>query len=184
MAKGIGKILALTIALACTCVLGQEVTKEETKILREARNLRAKDPAAAKTILEKRLKEKPSDVLLFELGLWQVADGEDEKAIAVYKKLVDKNPAYPGALRNLGIIQLRTKRYGDATKTLATLSRREDLGAELQRSLGYAFTHLGNHTAALAAYRRAVIGFPNDHPLQERIAQTLYQLKSIWKPVS
>ena len=172
-------LFSICIVFLGSTAIGQEISQKEATFLRSVRALRKKDPKAAKASLAKRVQETPSNVHLFELGLWQAEDGDDTNAIATYKKLIAKTPNYPGAMRNLGIMSLRKAKYAEAVKILSMLSRREDLGAELQRSMGSAFSILGNHTAALAAYRRAVIGFPDDDQLQLRISQTLFQLKSL-----
>lgn len=173
------KILGTFLMVMAIAVVGQEVTPKDAAALREARTLRKKDPTAAKALLEKRVADKPADVHLFELGLWYAEDGDEDRAAATYRTLIKKTPTYPGAMRNLGIVLLRKSRYDEATKVLSELSRREPLGAELHRSLAGAYSSLGNHTAALAAFRNAVIGYPNDDLLQLRIAQTLCELRSV-----
>jgi tetratricopeptide (TPR) repeat protein len=107
------------------------------------------DADAARASLERALELRPKDAkVLGLLGQAYYKLSRFEDAARVWQRLVDDNPVEPGARVNLGLANLKAKRYLDAVKQLEIAL---DLAGEHKKAMGYlglALLESGNLTRA------------------------------------
>lgn len=84
-----------------------------------------------------------------------------DKAEAVYRKILKKDPANPGALHMLGLLTLKKGRSDRAIQLLIKAARNAPDKPEILCDLGNAFKGMGRHKDAIKAHRMVLSLLPN-----------------------
>jgi tetratricopeptide (TPR) repeat protein len=94
--------------------------------------------SAARTTLDAFLRQQPKDpAALTRLARIQTVEGQTDQAIATYQKVIDANPAFAPALRELAL--LYAARASDDAKAFDTAAKARQAypdDAELAKTLG------------------------------------------------
>lgn len=97
-----------------------------------------------------------SAYILFNLGHALERENKTAAASYAYKRTLELNPSFYQALTNLGIIHLRQGEHRDALFYLLNALRSGDTSHILYESLGRTYRALGNYSAAIEAYLKAL----------------------------
>jgi arylsulfatase A-like enzyme/Flp pilus assembly protein TadD len=107
-------------------------------------------------VLDKALKLNPSNTkALYQRGWMQLRDDPDAAA-ATFQKVIDIQPHFALARRDLGILRIRQKRYAEAADHLAEAYRLGLNDARLLNFLGIAYSQTGRHKKAIEVYKLAI----------------------------
>lgn len=119
-----------------------------------------KQPARARSALEKAVRHDPSDLgSQYNLGRLLRVEGEAQAAIPVLEKALSLNPQGRMLHRiqvNLGALYLDVHRYSPALALYEDLSRQDPEEAEWRYNLAVAHGRLGEPRAALERTREAI----------------------------
>ena len=87
---------------------------------------------------------------------------QSEKAIAVYQRVLDRNPEDGDARRQLATVQLGTERPKEALETLAPLLQRDDPDAKTLEIAASAYEEDRNTPLAVTTLRQAIVLNPHN----------------------
>jgi tetratricopeptide (TPR) repeat protein len=118
---------------------------------------RQQEYALARHVLGQALRLDPDDPkAYFNLGLAQEGLGEDEAALAAFRKATELNPVYGGAYYNLGTLLIKRKEYRAALEPLSEAVRLSPERSDPRYNLAVALAHLGETRQALDSLREAL----------------------------
>jgi len=125
---------------------------------------------AARDCFVKALAVEPGNFMaLFNLGFICLENRQITDALALWEKALDRDDEQTALLQQLGVLYYRQGRYTEARKLLehcaALLGRDPQQGGEplvVARWLGRACEALGDNSAAIAAYQKALSGNSRD----------------------
>jgi tetratricopeptide (TPR) repeat protein len=135
--------------------------------------------AAVRAELTNYLREQPNDpAALLRLAKVQERDGAAGEAIKTYERIVDQNPLYAPALKQLAI--LSSQRSSDVSKAyeLAEKARSAYPGdAEVSKALGILNYRRGYYPQSVEQLRQAAAARANDAELLYYLGAAYHQLK-------
>ena len=112
--------------------------------------------AEAEPVLRRALEGLDNAPTRFELGLVLDGAGRRGEAIAEYRRALDRNPNYPGALNNLGVALASQGRMDEASRHLERLIAIDPGDAGAHANLGLALAATGAPDRAATAFREAL----------------------------
>ncbi len=98
----------------------------------------------------------PEAVQKFDQAVVHMSGGDAASAEREFRALADAYPTYSGPLLNLGILQVKARRFEDAEKSLRSAVDRNGNNAQAFNQLGIVYRKLGRFKEADVAYQRAV----------------------------
>ena len=109
---------------------------------------------------------------LYNLGNAYARRGDNEAAIAAYRKAIEqRNGHYSRALNNLGVVLLRAGRWDEAQEALQSALRLENFRyAEASYNLGRVYSARGQHDLASREWRRALLINPQHEAAKQALA--------------
>ncbi len=133
-------------------------------ILTKAQNaITAHDWTTAARLYKELLRGDESNVeYLKQLGSIYVRDGQDEKAIPYYEKIISLQADNTDAMVSLGAIFRRLKRYDDS---VAILHKAQEISAEnpnINYNLGFTYKERGDYDDAIDAFETVISRNPDD----------------------
>lgn len=155
--------------------LEPRVTQAEKAQLEKVIPLLASDPAKAREELEKLATPDVSAVFDYTLGNLYFQENRLEDAAKRWRSAVDKFPSFRRALKNLGLVEVRT---GDFPAALRSLSRVVELGGGDGLTfglLGYAHASTEQYVSAESAYRSALLLQPDTLDWKLGLTQTVFK---------
>lgn len=167
-------VLILTVPLAAAARDALEVSPQEKKILGQAKDLaQTREVETAAAFLQAQAATSRSAPLLFQLALWQAAsEATRPQAIERLQQALELAPAFPGAYRNLGILQSQTGDYEAAAASLQKAAQ-DGLDADVLLALGNVYLQLDNDVAAESALRQCLVIRPRASAIHAALAQSL-----------
>ena len=106
--------------------------------------------------LDKALKLNPQNTrALYQRGWMQLKDDPDAAA-AAFQKVIDIQPHFALARRDLGVLRIRQQRYREAAEHLEEASRLGLNDPRLLNFLGIAYSQTGRQRKAIEIYRLAI----------------------------
>ncbi len=151
-----------------------EVSPQEKKILGQAKDLaQTREAETAAAFLQAQAATSRSAPLLFQLALWQAeSEATRPQAIERLQQALELAPAFPGAYRNLGILQSQTGDYEAAAASLQKAAQ-DGLDADVLLALGNVYLKLDNDVAAESALRQCLVIRPRASAIHAALAQAL-----------
>ncbi len=151
-----------------------EVSPQEKKILGQAKDLaQTREAETAAAFLQAQAATSRSAPLLFQLALWQAeSEATRPQAIERLQQALELAPAFPGAYRNLGILQSQTGDYEAAAASLQKAAQ-DGLDADVLLALGHVYLQLDNDVAAESALRQCLVIRPRASAIHAALAQAL-----------
>ncbi len=151
-----------------------EVSPQEKKILGQAKDLaQTREAETAAAFLQAQAATSRSAPLLFQLALWQAeSEATRPQAIERLQQALELAPAFPGAYRNLGILQSQTGDYEAAAASLQKAAQ-DGLDADVLLALGHVYLKLDNDVAAESALRQCLVIRPRASAIHAALAQAL-----------
>lgn len=167
-------VLILTVPLAAAARDALEVSPQEKKILGQAKDLaQTREAETAAAFLQAQAATSRSAPLLFQLALWQAeSEATRPQAIERLQQALELAPAFPGAYRNLGILQSQTGDYEAAAASLQKAAQ-DGLDADVLLALGNVYLKLDNDVAAESALRQCLVIRPRASAIHAALAQAL-----------
>ncbi|MDP7395286.1 MAG: tetratricopeptide repeat protein [Lentisphaeria bacterium] len=167
-------VLILTVPLAAAARDALEVSPQEKKILGQAKDLaQTREAETAAAFLQAQAATSRSAPLLFQLALWQAeSEATRPQAIERLQQALELAPAFPGAYRNLGILQSQTGDYEAAAASLQKAAQ-DGLDADVLLALGHVYLQLDNDVAAESALRQCLVIRPRASAIHAALAQAL-----------
>ncbi|HCN08448.1 MAG TPA: hypothetical protein DIT01_10980 [Lentisphaeria bacterium] len=167
-------VLILTVPLAAAARDALEVSPQEKKILGQAKDLaQTREVETAAAFLQAQAATSRSAPLLFQLALWQAAsEATRPQAIERLQQALELAPAFPGAYRNLGILQSQTGDYEAAAASLQKAAQ-DGWDADVLLALGHVYLKLDNDVAAESALRQCLVIRPRASAIHAALAQSL-----------
>lgn len=136
--------------------------------------LQAEKYQEAATYFTQALERDPNDfAALFHLALARSLLGQDEQAIAAYKRVLELKPGLYEAELNLGMVLLRQKRAAEALPHLEAAAASKPEQARAQLYLGLALLENGRLAEAQKALETAVARDPNSALAHLALARAL-----------
>ncbi|HXE90164.1 MAG TPA: sulfatase-like hydrolase/transferase [Terriglobales bacterium] len=127
--------------------------------------------------LDKALKLNPQNTrALYQLGWMQLKDDPDAAARS-FQKVIDIQPHFALARRDLGILRIRQQRYVEAAQHLAEAYRLGLNDYRLLNFLGIAYGQTGQTRKAVGVYRTAIREKPDFAEAHLNLAAALERLK-------
>lgn len=152
------------------------VTTEERGLLVEVQELMTKGQRSnALAKLEASPLSAKSAALTFNIGNLHFEKGDDDKAIAAFKKAIEMYPSFRRAHRNLAMALARAEKMEEALEHLLEAIRLGEASGAAYGLLGYCRLERGEWASALQAYRLAQISEPEVVDWKAGMAQCLQQ---------
>lgn len=135
------------------------------RVLGRLLGLAAADPAQVIAALEQAIRLRPDDPETHNsLGLVYVQTGDDEKAVAEFRKAIEFQPAYADAHQNLGAV-LTTSDTAEAVRELEIAVKLQPQLAKAQYNLALAYEASPKHGPSRAIEQlRRLISLQPDYP--------------------
>ena len=126
---------------------------------------------AAITQLEREIGSNPFLTrALFTLASLYATKNQNEKATATLMRVLQVEPKNPLAYNNLGMIQLKLKRYNEAVLFLEKACDYAPKNPEPWLNMGIAYERLGKFPSAILQYREALAADPEHVGAREALA--------------
>lgn len=136
-------------------------------------------PGDARTALNAFLKQQPNDpAALTRLARLQAREGSADQAIATYQKVIDANPSFAPALRDLAL--LYSARAADDAKAFDMVAKARQAypdDAELAKSLGILNFKRGLYPQSAELLNQAAGSRRDDADIQLYLGKSYQQLK-------
>lgn len=139
-------------------------------------------PRARNRLTEYTQRNPESALAYFYLGRLEQELGQDQKAIAHYKKALDLKSGFVQAGTYLGLLQESAGDVGGALETYSWLADQTD-GATFHKKIGDIYLDKNEFSRALEAYQNNERKDPSDANNKVKIALILVQLKDYKKAV-
>lgn len=123
-------------------------------------------------ILEDAARKEPSSAAIqFQLGFALSAAGEDERAIAAFRRVLELQPELRAAKLNLAHLLVKTGKAAEARPLLEQCLEQQPDDAKAAWLLGRALAQMGEWRAAAEAFEKAARREPDDAELGLALAQ-------------
>jgi len=149
-----------------------KLSSREAAVIRKARKLAETDGAAAESLLREFLTSKESPAVLAELATLRAESGNVAGAIAVFKRVTELSPSFPGAFKNLGKLLARSRRWDEAVSALRRGIETEGPDVGSCTVLGQCLLLLEKYVAAETALRYALMVKGDDPDLLFALARS------------
>ncbi len=147
-----------------------------------ASSLQRGDAPTAIRLLEPRLHNAPNDVKALTLmGMALSSQDRREEGNEYFRRVLSLNPAFPPALRNLGLNQMASGNAVQARRYIEDLLKLTPADAVGRLALAELEFAAGNHRAALTNYEQSAELYLRDPPNLLRYAQSCVELKQLTK---
>gem|GEM_PF-1921586 len=119
--------------------------------------------------------EKPSDELikLYNQGRRLYEQGKYDEAIDIYKKCIEKDPAFDNAYGSLGRVYYELKKYSEAVPLFRKAIELNPSDPFYYNELGVNYARLGQREKAIEVTRKAVELSPGDAACSINLARML-----------
>jgi tetratricopeptide (TPR) repeat protein len=149
--------------------------EEGSALLQQARLLlRAQDPQKARAVLEKAVAQNPESA-----GAWALLGdsyaqlGFVDKAAQSYQTAIKLEPQTPGALHNLGIIELNRGNYAVAVEHLSAFRRLRPQDRAVLLPLAHCYFKIGHRAEAKQALADMLVAAENSWEANFKAGQLL-----------
>jgi tetratricopeptide (TPR) repeat protein len=150
-----------------------------------ASSLQRGDAPTAIRLLEPRLHDAPNDLRALTLmGMALSSQDRREEGNEYFRRVLSLNPAFPPALRNLGLNQMASGNSVQARRYIEELLKLTPADAVGRLALAELEFTAGHHRAALTNYEQSAELYLRDPPNLLRYAQSCIELKQAAKAVT
>ncbi|MGH7751891.1 MAG: tetratricopeptide repeat protein, partial [Gemmatimonadales bacterium] len=98
----------------------------------------------------------PAEDLLYRAAREATDRGDLDRAVGVYRELVQRNPHHLAARNGLALVQATLGRYGEAERGLRTIVEMDPTNADAHLNLGLVVSRKGRWVDAIPHLRRAI----------------------------
>lgn len=152
-----------------------KLSPDERLILEKIYPLIASNPQQAATELEAAAKPDASAMFDYILGNLAFQKDDATAAAAWYTKATAKFPSYKRAQKNLGLVEIRLGHFDGAIKAFTKMLELGGGDALSYGLLAHAYSAKGDHLAAEAAYRAALLLQPDNTDWRLGLARTIFK---------
>jgi tetratricopeptide (TPR) repeat protein len=118
-----------------------------------------------------------------QLGLEYLKGGDKVKSAAEFNAILQKAPAYPGALFGLGMIAVEEQHWPDAINYLSRVTQMAPDQVDAHRALGKVYEGQGQYDKAVGPYDQAFTLRPSDFATAKALAKCYAKLDK-WNDVA
>ncbi len=133
-----------------------------------------------KSIEEEEKKRRTTEArLLNNGGVMSYHNGQYEKALGLFKKAIDLDPAMTEAYNNLGLTYTEINEEEKATEAFKTAISLSPELAAAYNNLGYVFYRLGSYREAIEMYNEAIGRSKDSSSAYTNLGNAYYKLEKI-----